>query len=266
MYFLSNLLTGFDWQHFIPIALGFPAVCMILSMIGRGIFGKDSDLNHALSSAVGILFIYIITIVVLILGGELSQFEQLLSPLPFIEISENTVSVFPISSVSYTDVCAQILSMIILAFLVNLLDSILPKGKNMITWLFFRCGTVSLSMLAHLFVTGIFENIIPDVIISNASAILLWILVIMLGVGALKYLVGAALATINPIIGIVYTFFFANIVGRQLTKSVLTTLLLTALVYIAGQIGISTLTIDPVALNAYVPFLGLLAAVWYMII
>ena len=132
----------------------------------------------------------------------------------------------------------------------------------MITWLFFRCGTVSLSMLAHLFVTGIFENIIPDVIISNASAILLWILVIMLGVGALKYLIGAALATINPIIGIVYTFFFANIVGRQLTKSVLTTLLLTALVYIAGQIGISTLTIDPAALNAYFSWLISLGLVY----
>ena len=180
MYFLSNLLTDFDWQRFIPIALGFCAACVILGMIGRSIFGKHSDLNHALSSAVGILFIYIITIVVLILGGELSQFEQFLSPLPFIEINENTVSVFSIEESEHSAVCAQILSMIILAFLVNLLDSILPRGENIITWLCFRCGTVALSMLAHLFVTGLFEGILPEVILSNASTILLWILMIML--------------------------------------------------------------------------------------
>ena len=139
MFFLSNLLTEFDWQLFLFIALGFSAACLLLRFIFRGIFGRNSNWNRAISSAVGILFIYMITLIILISGNELAQFEPFLSPLPFLEIEGNTISIFPISESSHPDICAQILSMIILAFLVNMLDVFFPKGHTIISWLFFRC-------------------------------------------------------------------------------------------------------------------------------
>lgn len=265
MFFLSNLLTEFDWQRFLIIALGFSAACLLLGFIFRGIWGRNSNWNRAISSAVGILFIYMITIIIMMSDGELAQFEPFLSPLPFVEIEGSTISIFPISESSHPEICAQILSMIILAFLVNLLDGLFPKGHNIITWLFFRCCTIILSMLAHVFVTGQLESVLPETFLANAPVVLLWILVIMLCLGALKYLIGIALATVNPIIGFLYTFFFASAVGRQLTKSVISTAILTALVYAVEQTGISVLTVDPSTIPAYLTFAGILAGVWYLI-
>jgi hypothetical protein len=120
-------------------------------------------------------------------------------------------------------------------------------------------------MAAHWIVCQLLTAFLPDVIVTNASMILLGILILMLAVGAFKFLVGAALATINPIIGVLYTFFFANMIGKQLTKSVLTTALLTALVYAMNEIGILTISIAVSALIAYLPFLIILAVAWYLI-
>lgn len=267
MEFLSSLLTqlSFDWEGFLKIAVAFIIAALVLGFIGRGIFGKRSNLNLAISSAVGILFIYITTIIVMTFGGELDKFKPFLSPLPFVDMIGDQLYIFDLAQASHQDLCAQILSMIILAFLVNLLDGALPKGENIVTWFIFRCVVIVTSMLAHWVLTSLAGTILPDVVMLNAPMILLWLLIIMLAVGMLRFFVGAALATVNPIIGILYTFFFANIIGKQLSKAVLTTALLTALVWTANQLEIAALTLNAAALSAYLPFLGVLALVWYVL-
>ena len=98
-----------------------------------------------------------------------------------------------------------------------------------------------------------------------APVILLAILIIMLLTGALKLIVGAILTTVNPVIAAFYTFFFASFVGKQLTKAVLTTAIMTAIVYLLQNLGIVSLSLVSAALAAYIPFLLLLLLVWYLI-
>jgi hypothetical protein len=125
--------------------------------------------------------------------------------------------------------------------------------------------TVFLAVLCQGLIVWVSETYLPETFLAWAPMILLGILVATLLLGALKLLVGIALATINPIIGVLYTFFFANMIGKQLTKSVLTTALLTALVYAMNEIGILTISIAVSALIAYLPFLIILAVAWYLI-
>ena len=47
------------------------------------------------------------------------------------------------------------------------------------------------------------------------------VLTVLLLVGALKLVVGAVLATVHPLIGAFYTFFFATLVGKALTMCLL---------------------------------------------
>ena len=256
--------TGFDIPNFLTVALLFAAGSLLLGYLGHLFFGENSPLSNAVSSAIGILFIYIATVAVLIIGGELDQFRQFLSPLPFINIVGEEVHFLQLVELPHQELCQQILSMVILAFLVNLLDTWLPRGEHLITWFFWRCVTVSLSILTHWFISGAIESLIPDVIAQNAPTILLGILVLMLAVGALKFIVGAAIAMVNPIIGALYTFFFANIIGSQVSKAVLSTALLTALVWVMNEIGITILSVSATALMAYLPFLAVLLAVWYV--
>ena len=237
------------------------ATLFVLALVGRFVFGKKSPLLRAVSSAIGILFIYALTIV---LGGLGEEFQKFIAPLPFINIENETMVLFNFQA-DYTVVATQILSMIILSFLMNLADSWLPTGKNVIVWIFFRCLAVVLGLALHLIATGLLTTYLPEGLVTYAPVILLAILALMLLTGALKFLVGIVLTTVNPLIAALYTFFFANMVGKQITKAILTTGIMAGIVWLLQELGIVAISIASAALAAYIPLLILLLLVWYVI-
>lgn len=251
----------FDWVQFAKAALMLAAVNLVLSAVGHFIFGKRSSFNHAVSSAIGILFVYALTIVLSSMGAE---FERFIAPLPFIQINGESLTVFSFIGADYTAICYQVLGMVILAFLANLIDGILPRGKHLLTWFFFRCLTVVLAMVLHVAATYLLTTYLPEGLVTYAPTILLALLVILLLVGALKFVVGALLISVNPLIAAFYTFFFASFVGKQLTKAMLTAAILSGLVYGLNYLGITGISIASAALFAYIPLVLLLLVVWYI--
>lgn len=254
--------TGLDFWSLVKAGGILLLGCLLISTVGRFAFGKRSVLNNAVSSAIGILFIYAITVVLRSAG---LQFQSLIAPLPFVTISGESLELFSFAGADYTVICTEVLSMIILSFLVNLADGWLPKGKSILGWLFFRCLTVVVAYLLHLIVVGLFTRYLPEGIVTYAPAVLLVLLVVMLLTGALKIVVGALLTTVNPLIAALYTFFFANVVGKQVTKAVLTTGLLALLVTGLHYVGFSVISIASAALIAYIPFALLLVVLWYIV-
>ena len=260
------------FQYFRSLNLDLPAMLrtggillvgmLAVGLIGRFLFGQRSVINSAVSSTIGILFIYAVTVVCSSMGGELSRF---VTPLPFAAISGDQLQLFSFRNNEYTAICAQLVSMILLAFAVNLADGWIPKGKGLFSWLFFRCLTVAIGLLLHMVIVWVFTRYLPDGIVMYAPAILLGLLVIMMLTGALKLLVGLVLTTVNPLIAALYTFFFANIVGKQISKAVLTTAMLAGLVILLEQLGYTSFGIASAALIAYVPFVLLLVALWYLV-
>lgn len=235
---------------------------ILLGAFGRFIFGKKSDLGIAVSSTFGILFIYLISVLLSMAGPEVAG---IVTPLPFVSISGETMH-FQVFQGHYSFICSELLSMIILSFLVNLADRWLPRGKNIFTWIFFRFLTVVLGYVMHLIVVYLFSTLLPQGIVTYAPTVLLAILILLLLTGALKLIVGALLSvSMGPVIGALYTFFFANIVGKQITRAVLTTAILTGLVYLLNHLGIYAISIASAALIAYIPFLLLLVVVWYFV-
>ena len=235
---------------------------LLISLFGRFIFGKKSALNNAVSSAIGILFIYALTVILKSAGA---QFQAWTAPLPFVTIAGDELRLFSFAGADYTVICAEVLSMIILSFLVNIVDGWLPRGKHIIGWIFFRCLTVLIALFLHLIVTGLFTAYLPEGIVTYAPPILLALLVLMLLTGALKILVGVLLSTVNPLIAALYTFFFANVIGKQITKAVLTTTLLAGLVLLLQYVGITAVSIASAALMAYIPFIVALIVLWYVV-
>ena len=237
------------------------AALFALALAGRFVFGKKSPLLRAVSSAIGILFIYALTIV---LGGLGEGFQKFIAPLPFITIENETMVLFNFQA-DYTVVTTQILSMIILSFLMNLADGWLPKGKHVVVWIIFRCVAVIAGLVLHLIATGLLTTYLPEGLVTYAPVILLAILALMLLTGALKFLVGIVLTTVNPLIAALYTFFFANVVGKQITKAVLTTAIMTGVVILLQKLGVVAISIAAAALAAYIPLLILLLVVWYIV-
>ena len=234
---------------------------LLLALVGRFVFGKKSVLCHSVSSAIGVFFVYALTIVLCNAGTE---FQKFIAPLPLVSIENETMTLFSFQQ-DYTIVCAEVLSMIILAFLMNLADGWLPVGKKIFSWVFFRCLGVVLALFLHLVVTGLLTAYLPEGLITYAPTILLGILVLMLLTGALKFLVGLVLTSVNPLIAALYTFFFANAIGKQVTKAMLTTAILVGLVLILQKMGIVAISVASAALAAYIPLILLVLVLWYII-
>lgn len=253
---------GFDTPLFLRSAVLLAIGSILLGSVGRFVFGKRSSLHCAVSSAIGILFVYAVTIVIYATGAEL---QNLIAPLPFVDISGQNLSIFIFAGAAFTDICSQVLDMVILAFLVNLLDGILPKGKNFFLWLLLRVLTVVGAMALHILCNWLIGLFLPQGLMQYAPMVLLALLAILLLVGCLKIVVGAVLTTVNPIIGILYTFFFANIVGKAVTKAALTAGILSGLVYLLNYIGVTTLSIAASVLVAYIPLVLALMIIWYVI-
>ena len=264
MDFITNQLNniGLDPQLILRTAVLLAVASILLGAIGRFVFGKRSIIHCAVSSAIGILFVYVVTIVLHTAGA---QFQKFIAPLPFIDIAGVSLHIFSFRGSDLFVICEQVLSMVILAFLVNILDSILPRGKNLFAWLLLRILTVAGAMALHLLSLWLIGLLLPQGIMQYAPLILLVLLLLLVVVGGLKIIVGAVLTTVNPIIGILYTFFFANIVGKAITKAMLTAGILAGLVFLLEYIGVSVVSISQATLMAYIPMALVLLAVWFVV-
>ena len=255
--------TQMDLGSTLKFLAMFTAGFLLLGVLGRMLLGRRSGANHALSSAVGILFIYAVSVA--IYAFQPWNLEDLISPLPFPAFSGEYLVLFPLRSAELNSVCFELVSMLILAFLVNLLDSLLPQGKSVLGWYFLRFVTVILAMLAHLLVRWGIASYMPGVLLEYAPMILLGVLGVMLALGVLNLLLGLVLTVANPILGGIYAFFFSNLVGRQLTRAVGTTAVLTGLVYLMEHFGITALCITQSALISCAPLLLVVLILWYLI-
>ena len=253
---------GIDFDMFWKAALILLLGTFLISIFGRFVFGKRSSLNIAVSSAFAILFIYAGVVVLGTFGGEYAKF---VTPLPFVNISGDKLLLFSFVGAHYTTICSEVLSMVILAFLVNLADRCFPRGKNIFTWLIFRIVTVIFAFIAHFLVVAILARYVPEGIATYAPVVLVAIVILLLLTGALKILVGAALTTVNPIIGGLYTFFFANVIGKMITRAVLTTAILAGLIYTLGAIGVTGISIAAATLPAYIPILIIVVVLWFIV-
>lgn len=259
----SLVPVDLDLTHIAKFLLFFSAGSLILGVLGRFVLGKRSSLNHSLSSVMAILFIYVLTIVVYTFKPW--NLESLLSPLPFVTFFNDYMVVMPMVGIYPTVLARELLSLIILAFLVNLLDICIPRGKTALGWFCLRFFSVGLAMVLHLLIQWAFHTFAPDLLVEYAPLILLLLLVALLLLGFLNAVLGLILTITNPFIGAVYTFFFSNIVGKQITKAVFTSGILCVILFLMDRFGYLFIHISAAALTAYLPLGGVCLVLWFLI-
>ncbi len=256
---IINYLTGLDMGHLLFFVLFLIGGSLIIGTVSRFVFGKQSNLSISASSAIGILFIYALNIALHCAGAEYSKF---IASLPFITISQDTVFLFSFSGKELTAICSELVGLIVLASLMNLIDQSLPSGKNVLSWIFFRIIALLLAQAAFLLASWLMVTYLPADFMAYAPAVILGVLLLMLLTGALKLLFGLFLTTVNPLIAVLYTFFFANVVGKCITRAVFSTTIISLLVFGLEKLGIFAFSIAPEALSLYIPLLIVLLTLW----
>ena len=243
--------------------LYFSAISLILGVMGRVVLGKRSSLNLSVSSAMGILFIYALTVVIYTFRPW--NLDVLLSPLPFATFAGDYLILLPITDIQFPALCTQILSLVVLAFLVNLVSTVMPKGKSIFTWLFMRLVSMAVCMLLHLAVNWAFRTYLPNILVTYAPVILLLILCFCLLSGIVNLLLGLVIAVANPFLGAMYTFFFSSVVGKQISKAVFSSAIICAVLYLLDLFGYTVICISTAALMTDIPLALILLALWYLI-
>ena len=255
--------TDLDLTHIARFLLFFAAGSLVLSLLGRLVLGKRSSLNHSLSSVMAIVFVYAVTIVVYTFKPW--NLTNYLSPLPFVTFFNDYMVVMPVVGIYPTVLAREFLSLIILAFLVNLLDTLIPRGKSVPGWFCLRFFSVGLSMGIHLVIHWAFNTYTPALLVEYAPLVLLLLLIGMMLMGFLNAVLGLLIAINNPLAGAAYTFFFSNIVGKQLTKAVFTSVILCVILFFMDQAGLSFIHISMTALTAYIPIAVVCLVLWFLI-
>lgn len=255
--------SDFNIGSSIKFILVFAAVLIGVGLLAKLLFGNRSDLNHAMSSSAGILTVYVLT--VMIYAFQPKGLESLLSPLPFVTFVKDYLFVLLFHGTSFEALCSQILALVILSFVVNCMDALLPEGDNPFTWFLSRFLSVILAMGLHLVAHWAINKYLPTLIVYHAPAVLLVILLSCLLLGVFKLVLGIFLTVVNPVLGGLYAFFFSSKIGRQLTKSVLSAGILCGVFYAMDRFNFLIIHISPAALPAYLPLLPGFLIIWYLL-
>ena len=259
----SYLPVEVDLMSTAQFMLYFSAISLILGIMGRLVLGKRSSLNLSVSSAIGILFIYALTVVIYTFRPW--NLDILLSPLPFASFTADYLILLPITDIQFPTLCSHLLSLVMLSFLVNLVDTFAPKGSNIVTWLLLRMLTIALCMGLHLLANWAFRTYLPNVLVAYAPVILLLILFFCLMSGIVNLVLGLVIAVTNPFLGAMYTFFFSNIVGKQVSKAVFSSAIICAVLYLLDLFGYTVICISAAALLTYIPLALILLILWYVV-
>lgn len=268
---LSGILI--DTTYYIPAELDFITVfqfllffaagALLLSTLGRFVLGRNSSLNHSVSCAMAILFIYAVTIVVYTF--EPWNLENFLSPLPFVSFHKDYLILFQFGSAGFLPLCQEVLSLILLALLINLLDLFIPRGDSTGSWLLLRLMSVVLAMGLHLVMNWAFETFLPEFLTTYAPAVLILALLAMMLLGFLNAVLSLFLFIANPVIGALYAFFFSNAIGKQVTKAFFTSAIIFAIAFALDYLGYTVISISIPALAGYVPIVIVSLILWYLI-
>lgn len=259
----SAAVSSIDIGSSFKFILVFAAALLGAGLLVRLLFGNRSDLNHAMSSSAGILTVYVLTVI--IYAFQPKGLENLLSPLPFVTFVNDYLFVLPFHGTSFETLCSQILALVILSFVVNCMDALLPEGENPFTWFLSRFLSVILAMGLHVAANWAINKYLPTLIVYHAPAVLLVILLSCLLLGVFKLILGIFLTVVNPVLGALYTFFFSSHIGKQLTKSVLSTAILCGVFYVMDRFSYLIVHISPAALPAYLPLLPGFLVIWYLL-
>lgn len=258
---VRELAANVDWLTVLRAAAMVALVIFIIGAIFRSIFGKGSSLNRAVSATLSILLVYLASVLLFVF---LPSLRENLNQLPFLSVTTERCMIWDIQYLSEDLLYPSLLQLAMLALIVNLLETFMPEGEKFLSWYLFRTITVLASLGLYVGLCAVINSLAPQIFGSWAKVIILGFWALILLSGLLKVLLSIILTAINPIIGALYTFFFSNILGKQFSKSILTTILTVCIVAAMNHLGLTQFAFSDFSLASYGPTCVIVVVVLYL--
>lgn len=258
---VTELSAQLDWLSVTKGAFYIMAAFCILGCVLRLIFGPDSSLVRSVSACVSLVLVYITGILIFKFVPGL---RSSLAGLPFISVTADAFYLWDIASLSTASLYPALLQLFLLAFLVNLLETVLPQGTKFLSWYFLRLLAVISALGLYSLISGLILSFAPEIYGAWAGWILvgIWASIGLLGIA--KWLMALAVAAVNPVLGALFAFFFSNLFGKQFTKAILTAVLTLVIFLVLYGIGFTGFVFDSFTLSSYGPSCLIAMAALYL--
>jgi hypothetical protein len=241
-------------------------VAIVAIFVVAGIFrlslGKGSIINGAIASAVAILTIYVITVLLYSFNGKL---HVLFEPLPFVTVSEDYLTIFPIFQSSPHEFFREVVNLIILAYVMNLMETWLPKGDKIGSWFSFRFFALVIAVCVHHSISLLLKHVVSESVLVLVPICLLGIIGLAFVLGVLKMIIGGESFFVKNFLGAFHGFFFSNDMGKQLMRAMTTTIIMTTFVIVLNYLSFTTIAIAAVTFFTYFPIILIGLFLWYII-
>lgn len=258
----ANSLIPASLQNTIILFAVLSVFLLGAGLVLRIFFGEKCTVNRSISGFMAILFIYALT--ALIYSLQLQNVTQYLVPLPFAVFRNDLLIVSFSAYTTKSLLCSQLLSLIILGFIIHLMNFLLPSGQSFFPWLLMRLVGAVAAVAAFIAANWALNTFLPTAIAQSAPVILVTVLAVTLLVSLFNPLLCILFTAANPIIGLLYTFFFSNTIGKNLTRAVLSAALICVFFYAMEYFGLSAVYITKDAMLRYSPFAAAMLGVWFI--
>ena len=245
---------GIDHPQLLIVGGMVLSLLILLTLAGRFLFRKNSVIMGTISAAFTVFFVYLAAILLPLPPPPVS--------LPLMEIDNTTVTVFRFTG-DYLLLANHLLRFLLLAFYAALVNQFLPKGK--LLWPLFRILSIAIVFGAYLITISLLSSVLTPVIAKYSSAIILGILALLLATGSIRLLIGAAVSTVNPVIAVLFTFFFVTLLGKQILKAALVTVIFALLLLLLQSCGLTSVPIDSVSPAISIPIAAGAGFLWFLI-
>ncbi len=250
---VENLIVLFFLISVFVLGLGF---------VFRLFFGNRCAVNRGISGFLSVLFVYSLTTVLYSLNPW--NLTDYLAPLPFAIFRTDILIITSSAFSGLSLLCSQLLSLIILCFLIHLSNFLLPNCRSFLLWLVVRILSIALSIALFLGANLALNTFFPAAFAQSAPIVLVATLGCTLLISLFNPLLCILFTAANPIIGLLYTFFFSNTIGKNLTRAVLSAVMVYGLFYAMEYFGFSVIDITSGALLRFSPFAAVLIGIWYV--
>lgn len=247
--------------------LRFCLAILVFSIIRKIFFAQKINLQHSVVSALGIMMMYAACIMIYTFNPI--GLKKYLVPLPFISLNGEQLEIFQFAQADAYGIFIQILSMLLLAFLVNQIYHFEPKEVKFLGWLVFRLCSTGIAIAVHIGVCWGLAKLklqnLPHYILEYGAIMLIGFILLTFLIGCIKKLLSFFLKKLNPAFEGLNTFYFTNKFGLQISRGLGTTLILTVFVRGLELLNYHQLPIHKEALPEYWPLLGLFFLLWSFI-
>ena len=268
--FMNTVHNGFNWfisQSWSPLLFKLLMLALAITLaliVFDKVFGKGSPFNCAVAAAVSLVLVYFGTILI---KRFLPDLAAILPPLPFLDIQPDRMVLTDfIHEWNRDTFFPALLQLYLLSFIVNLLEGLIPDGKNYISWCLWRVLVVLTVLMPYAVLHLLITRYVPIFFGVLAAPLILFVIGFILLIGACKGFSLAFSTPLTPLMNELYNLFYMNPVWKHSSKAIVTESLILGGIALLCRDAMTVFVFGSWPLLLLLPFLILVSVGMFLLV